>query len=439
MELGLLVLVVILLVCVVGLQVFILRSSNRSSADVIRAPLREEIGSFRDESAKGARAAREELSRAFNTTTKTLVETLGELGNAQRKQLESVDTKLQAHQESNEKKMEKMRETLEKQLHLQRESNEAKLEKMRETVDEKLQATLEKRLGASFKHVSERLEAVQKGLGEMQALADGVGDLKRVLTNVKSRGTWGEVQLGSILEDLLTADQYDTNVKTKKDSNDLVEFAIRLPGPSDDPEQVLYLPIDSKFPQEDYLSLLDAVEKGDGDAVERISKSLGNSIKSSAKVIREKYIDPPHTTDFAIMFLPTEGLYAEVLRRPGLMEEIQNEYRVVITGPTTLSATVSSFKLGFRTLAIEKRSSEVWNVLAAVKTEFQTFGKVMDKIHKQLQTVSGTVESTQVRTRAMDRKLREVEQLPTEEAKELLGLSSDEFSDEIDEIEEGGE
>jgi DNA recombination protein RmuC len=296
---------------------------------------------------------------------------------------------------------------------------------MRQTVDEHLQTTLAKRLGESFKLVSERLEAVQRGLGEMKGLADGVGDLKRVLTNVKARGTWGEVQLGAILEQLLTSDQYESNVKTRSDSDDLVEFAIKLPGLDDDPRTTVYLPIDSKFPQEDYLRLLDAIEKADSEATQESTKAIVRSIKNSAKEISNKYIDPPHTTDFAILFLPTEGLYAEVMRQPGLMEDLQASSRVVVTGPTTLSATVNSLRLGFRTLAIEKRSAEVWHVLSAVKTEFQSFGNVMTRLKRQLTAVSNTIDTTQVRTRVMERKLKDVEKLPADEAAPLLGLDTE--------------
>jgi DNA recombination protein RmuC len=302
-------------------------------------------------------------------------------------------------------------------------------------VDEKLQSALEKRLTESFNLVSERLEAVQRGLGEMQDLANGVGDLKRVLTNVKARGTWGEVQLGALLEQVLTPDQYDRNVKTSETSDEMVEFAVKLPGPEEDPDSPVWLPIDAKFPQEDYLRLVDAARGADAEAVEEATASLVRSVVGSAKDIHEKYLNPPATTDFAIMFLPTEGLYAEVLRQPGLLEDIQLKHRVVIAGPTTLAAILNSLRMGFRTLAIEKRSSEVWQVLGAVKTEFDKFGEVLKKVKKQLTTLSNTIDKTEVRTRAMERKLREVEQLPSDSAESILGLPDLDLSGEEEEEE----
>ncbi|MBW2247436.1 MAG: DNA recombination protein RmuC, partial [Deltaproteobacteria bacterium] len=308
------------------------------------------------------------------------------------------------------------------------ESNEKKLDQMRETVDEKLQTTLEKRLGQSFKLVSERLEAVQHGLGEMQNLATGVGDLKRVLTNVKARGTWGEVQLGALLEQILTPDQYDKNVRIRADSQERVEYAIRLPGQDDNPESCVWMPIDSKFPQEDYLRLVEAADTADGDAVQKATAALLRSVHSSAKEIRDKYLNPPATTDFAIMFLPTEGLYAEVLRQPGQVEKIQQDYRIVVAGPTTLSAILSSLRIGFRTLAIEKRSSEVWKVLAAVKTEFGKFGHILKTVKRQLNTASNTIDQTGVRTRVMERKLRTVQELPSEESTKILELPDSEIN-----------
>jgi DNA recombination protein RmuC len=298
------------------------------------------------------------------------------------------------------------------------ENNEKKLDQMRQTVDEKLQSTLEKRLGESFKLVSERLEAVQRGLGDMQNLATGVGDLKRMLTNVKARGTWGEYQIGDILEQILTPDQFGKNVQPKDGTSEIVEYAIRLPG-QDDSSNV-WLPIDSKFPQEDYQRLVDAAEIADSDAVEQSTTALIRSIQNSAKDIADKYIEPPQTTDFAIMFLPTEGLYSEVLRQPGMVENLQQKFRVVVAGPTTLAAILNSLRMGFRTLAIEKRSSEVWTILSAVKTEFGKFGDVLLKVKKQLDTASNTIEKTGARTRAMERKLRGVEELPTDESTNLF-------------------
>ena len=297
---------------------------------------------------------------------------------------------------------------------------------MRQTVDEKLQSTLEKRLGESFKIVGEQLEAVQRGLGEMQNLATGVGDLKKVLTNVKTRGTWGEYQLGNILEQILTPDQYEKNVKPKENSDEIVEYAIRLPG--HDNSSQIWLPIASKFPQESYIRLKDATEKSDSEEIEKATNELIRSIEKSAKEISDKYISPPHTTDFAIMFLPTEGLYAEIVRQPGMFDNLQ-QYRVVVAGPTNLSAILSSLSMGFRTLAIEKRSSEVWKILSAVKTEFSSFGNVLLKVKTQLDRASGTIEKTTVRTRAMQRKLKDVEELPTEESTKILGFDSGKYTD----------
>ncbi len=303
-----------------------------------------------------------------------------------------------------------LRRTLSEELEKLRMGNEDKLEKMRQTVDEKLQGTLEKRLGESFTLVSDRLEQVQKGLGEMQALASDVGGLKRVLTNVKARGGWGEVQLARQLEDLLTADQYAENVAVRPGSNDRVEFAVKLPGQGDG-EKPVWLPIDSKFPQEDYERLIAAQELGDIAATEVAGKEVERAIVAQAKLISSKYVDPPHTTDFGIMYLPTEGLFAEVIRRPGLVSRLQNEHRVTVVGPTTLMAMLTSLQMGFRTLAIEKRSSEVWTVLSAAKTEFRKYGDVWDKLGKQLQTAQNTVSEAGRRTRAVERRLQGVESL----------------------------
>ena len=304
-------------------------------------------------------------------------------------------------------------------------STELKLEKMRETVDEKLHKTLEERLGQSFKLVSERLEAVQKGLGEMQTLANGVGDLKKVLNNVKTRGVLGEYQLGNILEQILAPEQYEANVKTKKGSNDLVEFAIKLPGKDDEGSQV-YLPIDAKFPQDDYVRLQDAFDAGDVAGIETATKSLMNSVKKFAKDIHEKYVDPPHTTDISILFLPVEGLYAEVVRHPQMVSDLQRDYQVIITGPSTLAAILNSFAMGFRTLAIQKRSSEVWKVLGAVKTEFSKFGGVLEKAQKKINEANKDLETlVGTRTKMMLSKLRKVEELPGPEADNLLEEGGD--------------
>ena len=317
----------------------------------------------------------------------------------------------------NEQKLENLRKTIEDRLKSLQNDNSQKLEKMRETVDEKLHNTLEKRLGESFKLVSDRLESVQKGLGEMQALATGVGDLKKVLSNVKTRGTLGEIQLGTLLDQILTSEQYEKNVSVKSGSRDHVEFAIKMPGKED---KVVWLPIDAKFPKEDYERLIDAQEQTNIELIEESSKALEARIKSEAKSIRDKYIDPPNTTDFGILFLATEGLYAEAIRRPGLFEFLQREYRVILTGPTTIAALLNSLQMGFRTLAIEKQASEVWNLLGAIKTEFGKFGNMLAKTHKQLATASNTIEGAARKTRTIERKLRDVQVLPTKESINLL-------------------
>lgn len=333
---------------------------------------------------------------------------------------ELIDQRFTALTAENEKRLAEVRATLETRLGAIQQDNAAKLEQMRATVDEKLQATLETRLGQSFQLVSERLEAVQRGLGEMQVLAAGVGDLKRVLTNVKTRGTFGEVQLGALLEQILIAEQYAANVATVPGSAERVEFAIRLPG-TDDGGPV-WLPIDAKYPVEDYQRLLDAQDAADAEGAQAAGKALELRVREEAKRIRAKYIAPPHTTDFAILFLPSEGLYAEVIRRPGLSDQLQRECRVTVAGPTTLTALLNSLQMGFRTLAIEKRSSEVWHVLAAVKNEFGKFATVLEKTRKQLDTVRNSIDTAGVRTRAIERKLRGVESLGSEESQDLLDL-----------------
>lgn len=363
--------------------------------------MRDEFERARTSRESSAKELREEVSRSLGQASETMVTTIKAMAETQSTQL----TQLQA-------------------------SNEKKLEEMRVTVDEKLQGTLEKRLGESFAQVSKRLEEVHRGLGEMKGLAEGVGDLQRVLSNVKARGTWGEVQLESILEQVLTTDQFDRNVKTVPGSSNHVEFAVRLPGPRDGTIDQVWLPIDSKFPQEDYLRLQDAIEAADRDAAEKASADLGRAVLFCAKEIREKYISPPHTTDFGILFLPIEGLYAEVLRRPDVLDELQGRHRIILAGPTTLTAMLNAFRMGFRTLAIEQRSSEVWEVLGAVKTEFGKFGDVLDKLKRQLGTAQKTIQETGVRTRAMERKLRDVESLPESTTEELLQLPEFDAGDE---------
>ncbi len=330
--------------------------------------------------------------------------------------------------DGNERRLGEMRLAVETRLASLQEGNEKKLEQMRATVDEKLHATLEQRLGESFKQVADRLEQVHKGLGEMQTLARDVGSLNRVLTNVKTRGVFGEVQLAGILEQVFTPEQYATNVATVPGSNDRVEFAIRLPGKGPDGSHgpPLWLPIDAKFPREDYDRLLDAHERADAPAMEVHAKAIEVRLRLEARSIRDKYVSPPHTTDFAILFLPTEGLYAEALRRPGLSEALQREYKVMMAGPTTLLATLNSLQMGFRTLALEKRSAEVWEVLGAVKTEFSKFGDVLARTKKKLEEAGNTIEQAEVRTRAMVRQLRSVEALPESRSAELLpGLVAD--------------
>ena len=433
----LIVLVVLALVVVVLQVVTLLRSrqglaqdsldrlARRSDeiAERLERELRADNALGRKESQEAALAQRAELSASMAGFSKTLQQQMATIASVQNNQIDSFALQLAKLVESNEKRLAEVRLTLETKLKELQTDNATRLEEMRKTVDEKLHATLEKRLGESFKQVSDRLEAVHKGLGEMQTLAAGVGDLKRVLTNVKSRGTWGEVQLSALLEQTLTADQYAKNVATVPGSRDIVEFAIKLPG--QDARSPVWLPIDSKFPVEDYERLLGAQERADIAGVEEACKAIDNRIKLEARTIREKYIAPPHTTDFAILFLPTEGLYAEALRRPGLADFVQREYRVSIAGPTTLSALLNSLQMGFRTLAIEQRSSEVWELLSAVKTEFGRFGDVLAKTKQQLQTVTNSIGQAETRTRQMTRRLKDVEALPVPQAELLLGKPDD--------------
>jgi len=339
---------------------------------------------------------------------------------------EEVGSALKGLGDSNERRFESLRETVERKLAQIQEDNAKGLEAMRLTVSEKLEGTLERRLGQSFKLVGEQLEQVQKGLGEMQSLASGVGDLKRVLTNVKTRGTWAEMRLGNLLEQMLSSDQYEANVVTKEGSGERVEFAIRLPGHDQLEGEVVWLPIDSKFPMAAYERLVEASEKGDAGAVDAAGKEMETRIKDEAEKISEKYLNPPKTTDFGIMFLGCEGLYAEVVRRPGLVALLQQDYRVNVTGPSTLAALLNSLQMGFRTLAIQKRSSEVWAVLGAVKVEFGKFGEVLGKVSKKLHEATNTIEQAGVRTRAIERELRKVEALPSDKARALLGKAEEE-------------
>ncbi len=379
----------------------------------------DKLDGIRTESASVGKQLREEVIAALKGITDTTTKTMGELANVQKGQLECMSSTIGKLSESNEKKLEAVRATVEGELRRMQTDNAKQLDQMRQTVDEKLQGTLEKRLGESFKQVSERLEQVHKGLGEMQTLATGVGDLKKVLTNVKTRGTWGEVQLGVLLEQVLNPDQFAANVSTK-DAGERVEFAVKLPGQGVDKDETVWLPIDAKFPIEDYQRLTEAQERADIEGVENAGKQLENRVKTCARTISEKYLNPPKTTDFGILFLPIEGLFAEVIRRTGLIETIQRESRVIIAGPTTLWSILNSLQMGFRTLAIQKRSSEVWNLLAAVKTEWTKYGEVLEGVQKKLHQASETIEKAKVRSRAIGRKLSDVQELPTDDAKALL-------------------
>ena len=402
-----------------------LTQSNETGIENIRKTVDARIQNLQTNNENSLGQIRQTVTEHLQTTADTLVKTVSELGEAQSRQLASGTKAINDLTQANKSSIEDMRSIVGKRLQDMQTSNESKLDQIRQTVDEQLQSTLEKRLGESFNIVSKRLEEVQRGLGEMQNLATGVGDLKRVLTNVKARGTWGEVQLGALLEEVLTPDQYRTNVKLYENSHEEVEYAVRLPGNDEGPDSYVWLPIDSKFPLADYERLVDAADTSDVDAVQAATQAFIRSVQTEAKKIRDKYIVPPKTTDFAIMFLPTEGLYAEVLRAPGLVTELLQRHRIVVAGPTTLAAILSSLRMGFQTLAIEKHSSEVWKVLGAVKTEFGKFGDVMDRLKRQLNSASKTIDDTGVRTRAMERKLRTVEELPIEEATIHLGFSDE--------------
>ena len=409
-----------------------LLSAISANTQALERALRQEIS-------ESSRGARQELAQNLATFQQTITQQGAEATRTQNSQIDAFGQQLALLQkslsdtltqqlgnvgESNARRMAEIRQTLEVQLAQLQTTNAAKLDEMRATVDEKLQSTLQARLGESFTQVAERLEQVHKGLGEMQTLAQGVGDLKHLLTNVKTRGMFGEAQLEALLEQVFVPDQYAAQVATIPGSKNVVDFAIRLPGRSDDGAP-LWLPIDAKFPNEDYERLLDAQGRADGVAAEAAAKALELRIRLEAKNMNEKYVEPPHTTDFAILFLPTEGLYAEVLRRPGLMESLQRDHRVTLAGPTTLLAILSSLQMGFRTLALEKRSSEVWQVLGAVKNEFGKFGDVLAKVKAQTETVLKTLDNAQVRSRAMDRALKKVEALPDTQAQALVAVDRD--------------
>jgi DNA recombination protein RmuC len=378
--------------------------------------------SMRTEANDNRRTHREEISARLKDAHETVIRTLTEMQNIQKHQIESFRQEIERLSAANEQRLEAVRSTVDQRLLAIQNNNTEQLESMRNTVDEKLNDTLEKRLGESFRQVSDRLEQVHKGLGEMQMLATGVGDLKKVFANVKMRGGWGEVQLGALLEEMLAPDQFVRNLKTHELSGECVEFAVRLPGKHDDVP--VYLPLDAKFPLDDYQRLVNALETGDLENGEAFSRELERRIKSCAKDIHEKYINPPRTTDFAIMFLPVEGLYAEVLRRPILAEAIRRDFHVMLAGPTTLAAILNSLQMGFRTLAIEKRSSEVWQLLAAVKTEFGKFGGALDTVKKGLHRAANKIDLVAVRSRAIERQLRTVETLPEPAASAVLGLAA---------------
>jgi DNA recombination protein RmuC len=354
-----------------------------------------------------------------------------ELATRQQQFADALGAQLRELTDRNEQRLGELRATLELKLRELQTGNEAKLEQMRATVDEKLQATLDTRLAENFGNIAQMLVQVHQGLGDMNRLASDVGGLQRVLTNVKSRGIFGEVQLAALLEQVFAPDQYAANVKTVPGRNEAVEFAVRFPGSERDAP--VWLPIDAKFPREDYERLLDAQEQGDVEAARMAGEALERQVRKQARDIRDKYVSPPHTTEFAILFLPTEGLYAEVLRRPGLVEALQRDLRIAVAGPTTLLALMTSFQMGFRTLAIQERSSEVWRTLGAVKTEFAKFGAVLDGVKKKLDEASNKIEETSVRSRALGRKLREVEALPSGEAQKLLGdMAAEDVSPDAD-------
>ncbi len=423
-------------VVVILLQVVLLLRGNRRPDDEVRAKvqlealekglmrlereLREELARGRREDADEAFRDREERAQSSTLLSQVVTTQVGQLGSLQAERLEAFARDLSRFSSGLDERFEHLKIAVETRLTAIQADNAAKLEEMRRTVDEKLHATLEQRLGESFKQVSDRLEQVHRGLGEMQTLAAGVGDLKRVLTNVKTRGTWGEVQLSALLEQLLTTEQFGCNVVTKPGSNERVDFAIRLPGKDDG--AVVWLPIDAKYPIEDYQRLLDAQERGDPAAVEEASRAIETRLKIEAKSIHEKYVSPPHTTDFALLYLPLEGLYAEALRRPGLGETLQREWRVSLTGPTTLAAMLNSLQMGFRTLAIEQRSAEVWAVLGAVKTEFGKFGEALAHTRKKLDEASNSISKAETRTRQLSRRLKEVEALPVADSEQLIGM-----------------
>jgi DNA recombination protein RmuC len=406
-----------------------LTKSNEEKLEAIRKTFEDKLVDFQKSIDSNSKESRNELKENLESFKKELNEALKDYRERLREQFTEFERSQKTQNVANSEKISELKLSLEKSVKTMQEGNEKKLEEMRKTVDEKLNETLEKRLGESFKQVSDRLEAVHKGLGEMQTLAVSVGDLKKVMSNVKSRGVLGEYQLQNIIEDLLTNEQYEKNVKTKVGSGAVVEFAIKMPH-GNNLEKTLWLPIDSKFPKEDYEALVDAYDKADLVKIEEYTKAFIRGIKKNAQDIKEKYIDPPNTTEYGIMFLPYESLFGEVLRVPGLFEQLQRDYKITITGPTTLSALLNSLQMGFRTLAIEKRSSEVWDLLGAVKTEFGQFGDVLAKTKKKLIEATNVIDTSEVRTRAIERKLRHVQELPAAETKLMLEASQEEDSTE---------
>lgn len=435
-------LIFILLVIVLIFQIILLIKSKNNGFDTnplkqmmdsvqnkLEGTFRDEMSKNREENSRISSQNRQEIGQNILNMADSLNRQISNIGNLQKNQMEMLIGKLLELLKTNSDGLEKIRQSVEDKLQVIQNDNNKKLEEIRTTVDEKLHNTLETRLGQSFKNISERLEALYKQLGEMQSLSSGVNDLKKALTNVKTRGIWGEIQLANIIEEILTKEQYDVNVATKKGSTERVEFAIKLPSKDED-KKYIYLPIDAKFPQEDYQRLLEAQDLGDKGAVDNARKQLEIRVKGEAKDICDKYIDPPNTTDFAIMFLPTESLFAEVVRNVGLIEMLQRNYKVVVTGPTTITALLNSLQMGFRTLSIEKRSSEVWQLLGAIKTEFGKFAEILEKTQKKLQEASNSIETASKKTRTIERKLRKVEELPQEESQKLIGIDIEEEEDE---------
>jgi DNA recombination protein RmuC len=381
--------------------------------------IRDEAERSRVTSDRANKENRDELAQRTDSFRMAMMASFNDFADGQKKQFEAIVMRVDTMSQRNDASIERIRGTMEEKIGIMQESNEKKLDEMRVVVDEKLQKTLEERLGTSFKLVSDQLEQVYKNLGEMRNLSKDMGDIKHIFSNVKTRGTWGEVQLGALLEQMLTPDQYAANVKVKPRSDEVVEFAVRLPGPGDSAHPV-WMPIDSKFPMEDYHRLEDAVEQGDNEALAQATKALEQRVLQQARDIRDKYIAPPDTTDFAILFLPIESLFAEVLRRPGLSEKLQREYRITVAGPTTLAALLNSLRMGFKTLAIQKRSGEVWELLGAVKRQFSRFADSLEAVQKHLDRASNTVRDASNFTNQIQRRLDRVEELPSVEAEKLL-------------------